>query len=399
MNIPVFADDDSADGDIHAPCWRMAVWFFLLSRFLLLVSLPYSALTAYGDHWNFYAQAALRGWPYLHSWTEFPPLFPFLAKALYLLAGGREHTFSYLLALILTLAQAVSVVLFAWLVRRYRSERAAERLTWGFLMLALALPYGWWYFDPLAVLFLLWGLWAVEDSRPWQAGLALGLGGLTKLFPLLALPAVWKTRPRGVAVRVSLAALGLVFLVYGGLYALSPRMTAASLQAQAAKGSWETIWALLDGNLGTGNLSLQADHRDPSTAALPHGNPAKLSPWGLLALFGGLGFLLLWRTHPKGSPSLAALTGFTWGGFLLWSPGYSPQWVLYLLPLILLTLPERTAFLMSAVFLLLSILEWPVMLSRGWFQGLYALVPLRTALLALLTWAFYRRASGDTIEE
>ncbi len=371
---------------------------FLLARFLLLISLPYEALVAYGDHWNFYAQAALPGWPYVHFWTEFPPLFPYLAKALYLLAGGREHAFTYLLALVLTLAQAASVALFARLARHYREERAAERLTWAFLALMLALPYGWWYFDPLAVLFLLWGLWAVEENLPWQAGLALGLGGLTKLFPLLALPAVWKAKPLSPAWRVTLAAVGAVLAGYAALYALSPRMTTASLRAQHAKGSWETPWALLDGNLGTGNLNPRADHADPATASLPAGNPARFSPWGLLLLFGGAGLWGLRRSPAGGRAALAALTGFTWGVFLLWSPGYSPQWVLYLLPLIMLSLPERTALLMSAVFLLLGTLEWPVMLSRGWFQGLYALVPLRTALLGLLTWAFYRSASADTIE-
>ncbi len=368
-----------------------------MGRLLLLVSLPLDALTGYGDHWNFYAQAALPGWPYLHFWTEFPPLFPLLSKLLYLLAGGREHAFTYLLALILTLAQAVTVALFARLARRYWEAQAAERLTWGFLVLTLALPFGWWYFDPLAVLLLLWGLWEIESGRPWRGGVALGLGGLTKLFPLLALPVAWLRLPRRDAARLTAAALGLVLLGYGGLYALSPQMTAASLRAQSAKGSWETVWALLDGNLGTGNLNPQVNHRDPATAALPAGNPPKLSPWGLLVLFGGLGFFCLTRPRPKGRLLLPAMTGFTWGVFLLWSPGYSPQWVLYLLPLILLTLPERTAFLMSAVFLLLGVLEWPVMLSRGWFQGLYALVPLRTALLALLTWAFYQNATDVTI--
>ena len=37
-----------------------------------------------------------------------------------------------------------------------------------------------------------------------------------------------------------------------------------------------------------------------------------------------------------GSRSAIAFLGVTWCLFLIWSPGYSPQWVLYLLPLILL---------------------------------------------------------------
>ncbi len=158
------------------------------------------------------------------------------------------------------------------------------------------------------------------------------------------------------------------------------------------------VWALIDGNLGTGDLHPQADHTRPSTATWPSGNPPRLSSWGLLILFGGLGLLGLSRAHPKGRLVLPTLTGFTWGVFLLWSPGYSPQWVLYLLPLILLSLPESNALLMSAVFLLISVLEWPLMLSRGWFQGLYVLVPLRALLLILLTLTFHQQASKDTIK-
>ncbi|GAB4527228.1 MAG: hypothetical protein Fur0018_12760 [Anaerolineales bacterium] len=370
---------------------------FLLARFLLFASISPDALTTYGDHWNFYASAALPGWPYLHFWTEFPPLFPFLSKILDMLAGGREHTFTYLLALTLTLVQAACVVCFARLADHYWHAPSAQWRTFLYLALTLALPYGWWYFDPLAVLFLLWGLWQVEQGHPWRAGLALGLGGLAKLFPLLALPAAWMRLPRAVALRLVGGAVRVILLGYGGLYLLSPQLTTASLQAQAAKGSWETIWALVDGNLGTGNLNSQADHLHPETAGLPTGNPAKLPVWGLLLLFGGLGFWGLRRAHPVGVRALAALTGFTWGCFLLWSPGYSPQWVLYLLPLILLTLPERTAFLMSALFSLLGVLEWPVMLSRGWFQGLYVLIPLRTLLLVFLALIFYQSARTDTI--
>ncbi len=79
-------------------------------------------------------------------------------------------------------------------------------------------------------------------------------------------------------------------------------------------------------------------------------------------------------------------------------PGYSPQWVLYLLPLTLLLLPPRRGILMSIVLLAVNVLEWPVLLARGWFQGLYLLVPVRTLLLLLLTILFYQAMRADTIE-
>jgi len=370
---------------------------FLFARFVLLASLPLDALRGYGDAWNFQAQAALPGWPYLHYWTEFPPLFPFFSAALWRIAGGRPHAYLYLLVLAFSVAQASGVFFFARLAERLHTPLAAERLTWVYVVLLLALPYGWWYFDPLAVLFLLWGLWAAREQRPWQAGLALGLGGLTKFFPLLGLSAAWFLLPRRRALLASALSLGLVLAAFLALSLRSPRMTTAFWDSQRARASWETVWALLDGNLGTGNLNPQADRTRPETAALPAGRPARLPSWGTLPLFGMLGLWGVLRARPRGALSALSVVGFTWGVFLLWMPGYSPQWVLYLLPLALLLLPSRLGALMSAILSAISVLEWPVMLARGWFYSLYLLAPLRSLLLLFLTLLFYQTMRTDTI--
>ncbi len=83
--------------------------------------------------------------------------------------------------------------------------------------------------------------------------------------------------------------------------------------------------------------------------------------------------------------------------FFLWSPGYSPQWILFLLPLILLSLPVREGILISVVLTLVNLLEWPVMLSRGYFWSLNYLIPLRTSLMILLAFRFYQVSKGPAI--
>ena len=62
--------------------------------------------------------------------------------------------------------------------------------------------------------------------------------------------------------------------------------------------------------------------------------------------------------------------------------------MLYLLPLILLALPRRFAALMAFTLILINLLEWPLLLSRGLFWSLWVIVPLRTALIGLLALAF-----------
>jgi uncharacterized membrane protein len=259
------------------------------------------------------------------------------------------------------------------------------------LLVLVALAYGWWYFDPLAVLAMLLGLWWVLEGKPARAGLAIGLGVLTKLFPLLVLPAVWRFWPPRRAAVLTAAALGLTGLVYGTLYLASPEMTLASVRSQASKGSWETVWALVDGNLGTGNFGPEEERLDPATATQARGRPARIPTWITFSAVAALGLAAFLRYDSKSEIDLVAFIGLTWALFLLWSPGWSPQWVLYLLPLILLVLPEREAALLAPTWILVNLLEWPLLLSRGFFGMLWLTISLRTCLLVLLAGLFWRR--------
>lgn len=374
----------------------LTLWFFL-ARFILIVALPLDGLRGYGDYWNFYALAALPGLPFVHYWVEFPPLFPFLSTFVFHLTGGSETAYAYLLMLLFSLAQAASLGLFAHLAMRLYPGAAAWRRIAAYAALTLALPYGWWYFDALAVLFLLLGLMAFLHQRDTLTGVALALGTLTKLFPALLLAAVWRFRTPRRAAWITAFTLGISTLTLGVLHTISPQFTAASLTAQAAKGSWNTPWALLDSNFGTGNFGDAANHQLPESAQFTHRNPPRLPAWLTLIPFALLGLWLFYRTPAHGEPNLVAFTGVTWCVFLLWSPGFSVQWVLYLLPLILLTLPERLAVQFSVLFVLVGLVQWPLLLSRGWFWSLWLLIPLRTLLLIALTFTFVQQARAVRI--
>jgi hypothetical protein len=121
------------------------------------------------------------------------------------------------------------------------------------------------------------------------------------------------------------------------------------------------------------------------------GNPPRLPSYLTLLPFLAFGGWLLWRARIENAHSAIAFLGLTWCLFLLWSPGWSPQWVLYLLPLILLTLPYREAALIAILMVFINVLEWPVLLSRGYTWGLWLTVPLRTLLILLLGYIWYRQ--------
>ena len=362
---------------------------FLIIRFVLFLSLPLEGIRGYGDYWNFYSLAEL-GWPFFDLWVEFPPVFPLLSALLFQLVGGRQHAYEYLLALTLSFFQAGNVYLFLRLATKLFEAEVALRRVWIYFALLAGLFYGWGYFDPIAVFAMLLGLNFLFDGQDFLAGTAFAFGALTKWFPILGLVLIWRRCSPKRAVQVTALVLSIIMAVYGMLMLLSPEMTVASLRAQVGRGSWETVWALIDGNLSTGNLGSAVDHLDPSTADLSASNPARISPWLTLIPFAVLGGWFYWSSSRQNYITMISFLGLTLSMFFLWSPGWSPQWVLYLLPLILLALPEREGVLMALVWVLINLLEWPILLSRGYFQALWVIIPVRTLLLILLVIVFWQ---------
>jgi len=377
---------------------KLVVVIFLVARLIFFISSPYDIVPGYGDYWNFFQQASL-GTPYLNFWTEFPPLFPFLSRIIFLLVNGRESAYGYLLALIISLFQAGSIWIFINLGEKLKINNRTSR-TAIYLALTVGLFYSWSYFDPIAVFFLLLSILLVLEQKDCAAAIAIAAGILTKWFPILVIPVLWKTRPIKNAFRITIFVIGIVILVWGAIYIINPEMTSASILSQAGKGSWETIWALMDKNLGTGNFSPKVNREIAETVNIRTGNTALIPTWLTLIAFGSFGFFLLIKSRIHSNNWLISFSGLALVLFFLWSPGYSPQWVLYLLPFILLCLPEREAYLLGTALVLVNLLEWPVLLSRGYFWSLYYLIPIRTLLMILLGVRLYQRSVGtiDLIE-
>jgi len=223
------------------------------------------------------------------------------------------------------------------------------------------------------------------------AGFALAFGILLKWFPGLILGMVWRSLSLRRSVRITTISLGIVALVYGSLYVFSPEFTSASIVSQYKKGSWETIWALIDGNYTTGNFGPLEERLDPGTAETPQHNPAKIPGFITLLLFMAAGVWFYWRSELNNEKKQIAFVGLTWCVFTLWSSGWSPQWVLYLIPLIILTLPEKRAWLYSLLLLLVNLLEWPILLSRGITWGLFLTIPIRSLTLVMLCLEWYHQ--------
>ena len=102
---------------------------FLFARLVLFLSLPLEGLLGYGDLVHFYRLAEM-GQPFIDLWVEFPPVFPILSRFLYILAAGREHTYYYLAAFVLTMAQEGSIAVFMQVSSRIHGKDGNRNRSW-----------------------------------------------------------------------------------------------------------------------------------------------------------------------------------------------------------------------------------------------------------------------------
>lgn len=367
---------------------------FLTSRLMLLLAFPPKNLIFYGDYQHYFnvADMTRQGfYPFIHYWYEFPPIFPYLNIAVYTLAGQQLKNYILLLALVLLLAECGNLYLLYRLALRLYGPGQAATIAWIYTTLFTPIFFWLGNFDALTTFFILLALYSLFNERTKLLAIALGLGAMVKFLPLILLATIWRVKGLKAAVGYGFATLLISLLIFGPFALLNPTMTLASLQAQARKSSYQTVWAILDGNLTTGNFGPLADHFEPAKATQPINNPARIPTWLTLIPFGLLGLFIFTRPRAASANFDALIfTTLTFIIFFLWSQGWSPQWQTFLIPLLLLSFPEKRGVLFIIALSFINFLEWPVILSRGLNQLLPLTIIARTFLLVLIAIESYR---------
>lgn len=359
--------------------WIIGSLFFIC-RLIFIISTPLDGIKSYGDFSHFFHLAQI-GIPFIDIWVEFPPIFPFLSRLIYLAAGGREHIYDYSLLIVLSLFQVGCIIIFSNLVAKFGNKTNHWISVAAFFLINLILAYSWWFFDVLAVMMLLLGVQWLFEGKDYRAVIILAIGALIKLFPALAICLVWRYRSVKKALLLTLLLGIIVVSIYGILYAISPEFTKASVLSQSSKGSWETVWALIDGNYRTGNFGPEIERLDPANAVKLQGNAPRLSPWITLWIFLGIG-LYIYKNMPDNQPIIQfCFICLTLLVFFLWMQGWSPQWILFIIPFILMIFDEQEGIVISIIFMLVSLLEWPVLISRGYTWGLWLTISIRTLFM------------------
>jgi hypothetical protein len=357
---------------------------------------------------------------YDNLWTAYPPLFPLLMQAIFDLSArippwiDPRLFFHTLLGMALLVFETGNLIMLYRLSIKLTPEGENATLPPILYALLFAPVYtllGW--FEPMPLFFMLLGLDLLLTTRLGHWGwvgsaLAAALGFLTKLTPALLIPIAvrwlgsklslsalrheWFDPPSpGNLLRPTLYAFlfaGIVFAVGYPLVHANPALALSSFRVQDIRPPWQSLWAVLDGYFGYGLVPL--DMRNLAGLAGPLWE-SRL-PWTWITV----GFLLLYLwlytrpydwTRPRTPVAFAAIS-VIW--LFLYSKGWSPQFVIWVLAFTVLLLPTLRGIAIAIALTVANFVEANVFLiilpDQHWL--LWGTVLTRTIFLILLAVEF-----------
>lgn len=224
----------------------------------------------------------------------------------------------------------------AWLVTVWATALSAGRRIWDAALVAaspLVIVHAFTNFDALATACAAGGLLAWARRRPVLAGVLLGLGGATKLYPLLLLGPLFLLCLRAGRIRVfgrtAAAAAAAWLAVNLPIMLLFPRGWAEFFRLNTERGA------------------------DPDSIYNVVRSLTTWSGWDAatlnsvsLVLFAAACAAIAWLALTAARrPRLAQLCFLVVAAFLITNKVWSPQYSLWLVPLAVLALPHRRALL------------------------------------------------------
>ncbi len=377
----------------HSEFLMVFVLFVAFRLMMVLLFTPASFLTrGYTDFMYYYDMAALSAqgfFPHVHFWFEYPPVFPYLAIAVYQATHAANEGMAYfsrMLALVLLPFDMSIVINLYRIARRLYDPAVAVRLAWVYAMLLLPIFFWQYSFDTMVAALTLQAFYWLLTQHRVASAVMLAVAIATKFSPAFLIGTAWRFAPgwRSAAIYTGIV-IGGVVLIFAPFAMSSPAYTLASFQSLISVSAWDTVWALLDGNINYGDVGGLPRHFDLALAGVPLHNPSSLPMWGTLIPFAAIFFFILTRRWERANPRhFMIFTGITLMLFHLWSKGWSPQWITLLLPFILLFYPNWRGVLLAIVFSFGALLDWPLAFAMA-SPPLYILgVFVRTGLFILI---------------
>jgi hypothetical protein len=168
----------------------------------------------------------------------------------------------------------------------------------------------------------------------------------------------------------------------------NPELAFSSFQVQSIRPPWQSLWAVLDGYFGYGLVPL--DMRNLAGLAGPLWESNLPWPW----ITGGFGLLYLWlytRPYDWQNPRTPiAFAGVSVIWLFLYSKGWSPQFVVWILAFLVLLMPNLQGVMVAIALMVTNAIEANLFLillpDEDWIM--VGTVLVRTVLLLALAGSF-----------
>jgi len=354
----------------------------------------------YASNWYHFFDPMRNGFmPYVAFQAGYPVL-GFIPYGLLALSCPSLLVYGYVMRYVNLALLSISLLVIYKVVEIHRGRRDAL-----FTLLAVTLsvsiiaanPYS---NDVIALFFSSLALFFLMKKSSALCGFSTGLAVLAKLYPVILLPlslAFFKEWKERLSLLISLVLT--VLLVDLPFLVLNPYMWSETfIGGNAGRGPWETVWAFINGYYSHGGVESmhpyfegfftyaqlkqiypfsRVDH-----AFYLYSNSSTPLAMNLLLLLSFIVPLILFKRE-----KILELMGLSIALFLLASKGYSPEFTIFTLPLLALSVPYKGKFVLTSLLdgaTVLQMMNW-----SGWFalfgEGVflpYAVI-LRTAVLIL----------------
>lgn len=230
-----------------------------------------------------------------------------------------------------------------WIVTVLLVAQLAGIRYWDAVMVAVApgiIFAGFINWDMWAVVFMVAALWAFSKHRYVVTGVLIGLGTAVKLFPLFILGAIAVLAMRTARyypLVITAAGAAVAWLVVNlPMMLLNPGAWGVFYEFSADRPpGWSSIWHAYATATGT---------------EIPGSLLSTMAFWSFFGLCVVIAVIGLTATH---RPRLVQLMFLIVAAFILVNKVYSPQFVLWIIPLLVLALPNWRDFLIFSVIELL----------------------------------------------
>lgn len=398
--------------------WLLLALFTSFRLLTLFLFRPGGFIRDWSDFDTFLGVVALSDfslYPFLDFWLEWPPLVPWLGVAAYQLSlllppwsDDPRLWFILILGTVFVLFEVGNFVLIYRLANKlFQSSATVTRVLWFYVGLFPPVYAMLGFFDGVALFFILLALDLMLSDRRMGSAVAIGVGFMVKIVPMLMLPVAlrrlwYQYRHDNREARIEMGIYGVVlgltvmailapFIILPALDDDGTQWWTISFQSMLGRSSWETVWAVGEGYYGFGKVEGERLDSDVSLSdfAIDSELPEKAQEFreqlffvirflATLAVIGGYAYLFTRPINYKQPRNLIAFGGITVVLFLLYSKGYSPQFLVYLLPFIVLLMPTGRGLVYALILTGLNILEQPVY---------FVMLPEATWLLVFIVFA------------